>query len=53
MSSVCKQFTKGYNMNMKNNNYSLYERIILKIHKKLFTKIYHKVRIEIVNSILK
>lgn len=40
-------------MNMKNNNYNLYERIILKIHKRLFTKIYHKTRIEIVNSILK
>ena len=33
--------------------YNLYERIILKIHKRLFTKIYHKTRIEIVNSILK
>lgn len=46
-------YRKGYNMDMKNNNYSLYERIILKLHKRLFTKIYHKIRIEIVNNILK
>ena len=32
---------------------SLYERIILKIHKKLFTKLYHYIRIEIINAILK
>lgn len=34
-------------------NLSLYERIILKIHKRLFTKVYHCIRIELINNILK
>jgi len=32
---------------------NLRERIIYKIHKKIFRKIYHIIRINIVNSILK
>lgn len=44
-------------MNTKENGklkeFSLYERCILKIHKRLFKKFYHYVRIEIVNSVLK
>ena len=34
-------------------NLSLYERVIFKIHRKLFTKFYHHVRISIVNTMLK
>lgn len=33
--------------------YSLYERIIIKLHKRLFIKFYHKSRIGIVNNMLK
>lgn len=43
-------------MNTKENKdlkeFNLYERLILKIHKKLFSKFYHYTRIEIVNKIL-
>lgn len=43
-------------MNTKENGnlrkFNFYERLILKIHKKLFNKFYHYTRIEIVNKIL-
>lgn len=31
---------------------NLYEKAIIKIHRKLFNRIFHKIRIEIVNKIL-
>lgn len=34
-------------------DYNLYERFVLKLHAQLFTKIYHKIRVEIVNNTLK
>ena len=34
-------------------DYNLYERFVLKMHAQLFAKIYHKIRVEIINSILK
>ena len=49
---VKEKYTKKQILDLS-RNYNLYERIILKIHKGLFTKIYHKIRIEIVNNILK
>ena len=49
---VKEKYTKKHILNLS-KDHNLYERIILKIHKRLFTKIYHKIRIEIVNSVLK
>lgn len=32
---------------------NIYERIVIRLHKKLFMKVYHSMRINVVNVILK
>lgn len=50
----CKVIKRRYNMEINEviKDLSLYENIIVRIHKKLLNKIFHRIRIEIVNKIL-
>ena len=51
---LCLNKRKGYSMEKEIlQNFNLYERIVIRVHRKLFIKYRNKIRIDIVNQALR